>query len=193
MERPLLQRLDMFNTRLLLALAFAAIVPTSIGCAPPSPGEEVGDSYDNLTGNGSTNADSLSVLVRPGNIYDDLLQASNYVFLGIKPGTTTKITNSLNITVAVNRSLSREVKGCAGGFSTAGLSSAEILAKDDEILRACANPVAQLEGREGWNKFDKPNNKAYLTYNATPFVTENQHIVFAFALNGKVQTYIFEN
>jgi hypothetical protein len=195
MERWLLQMLDMFNTRLLLALAFAAIVPTSVGCAPPTPGEEVGDSYDNLTKDDPANANPLVLTIRGSNHLETastpLVQFIQSV--KIQPGTTTKITGTLTIMLETKRGLSSEVKGCAGGFSTKDLSPAEIAAKDYELLQACANPVEKLEGRAGWAKYDKPNNKAMLSYNATSSVSENQHIVFAFALNGNVQTYIFEH
>jgi hypothetical protein len=117
-------------------------------------------------------------------------------FYGVPTGgVTTPITDSLELTIEVRRDLVSQVKGCAGAFSTDGLTPAEVAAKDADLLNACAQPTERLDGREGWSTFDaRPNiNRAELEYNVTPFVTPKQHIVFVFEVSGNVRRYIFES
>lgn len=116
-------------------------------------------------------------------------------YYGVPEGSTTRTTGSLRLTVEVLREAAPEVKGCAGGFSTAGLSTEEIAAKDAELVASCASPDAPIEGREGWRRTDgiPVFDRSELTFDATPFVARDQHLVFAFASNGRVRTYIFEN
>jgi hypothetical protein len=110
-------------------------------------------------------------------------------------GAVTPLTGTLHISFEIKPELAGSVLGCATGYSIAGLSPDEIAKQDAEQIALCAKPTAVLQGREGWssNSVGANIDRVELRYDATPLLRPQLHVIFAFAINGRVQPYIFEN
>jgi hypothetical protein len=111
----------------------------------------------------------------------------------VAPGSTTALLDSLAVTVEVRRDLTGQVAACSGTFSTDGLSAAEIAAKDAALVQTCAKPTMRIEGVGGWVKKDRTPtaDRAELRYDATTLLNPKQHLVVAFAVSGRVRSYVF--
>lgn len=113
-------------------------------------------------------------------------------FIPVQRGSSTALANSLHIKLDVKSAFAGEVKGCATGFSTVGMSDAEIAAKDAEQIAACeAHDTTTIEGLEGWTSPRAAAGRTDFLYDATPLLQPNQHIIFSFAVNGHTYSYVF--
>jgi len=106
-----------------------------------------------------------------------------------------RVPNELLLEVVVRSTLVSSLKGCVGAYSTDGLSEAQIAERDRVELAKCAEPDVALEGRDGWSRHEGRfgGGRSSLQFDATPFLAPKLRLVFAFAIEGRVRSYVFQN